>query len=187
MSAKTEDRAHSTYQEKITVWAHLGYAIMKCQVLEHRLADVLFMCEMLNGDKTWSDKNSSMLRYQRLTMGTLRTRLCEVTTLPPDLLDRLNEVCDIRNELAHRYFKPRIDLLLTKTGYEQMAGELDKMSAKIEEVIEVFHKINGLFGRPLGYSTEAIERVAEDFKMYWATLSEAEQKRIEEAGNKRRP
>jgi hypothetical protein len=179
MSESSDERKHSTYPEKITVWAHLGYGIMKCQVLEHRLADVLFMCEMLNGEKSWADKNATMPRYHKMTMGWLKNRLCEATTLPSFLLDGLNEICGIRNELAHRYFKPRIDLLLTRDGAKQMALEIDKMSAKIEEVIEIFHRINNQYGKPLGYSDEAIDRVTHDFGTYWATLPQEERVRIE--------
>lgn len=67
------------------MWAHLGYAIMKCQVLEHRLADVLFMCEMLNGKRSWSDQDSCVPQYQKNTMGWLKNRICESynVTRPP--------------------------------------------------------------------------------------------------------
>jgi hypothetical protein len=173
------ERAHSTYEEKKTAWAHLGYAIMKCQVLEHRLADVLFMCQMLNGDKTWADKDTHVPRYQKQTMGWLKNRLCEVTALPVAIEGKLKEVCEIRNELAHRYFKTRIDLLLTRQGYGQIASEIDGMASKIEDVITAFHAINARCGEPLGYTDEAIDRVAADFGRYLASLPEAERKKFE--------
>ena len=96
-----ENRTHSTYAEKTTLWAHLGYAIMKCQMLEHRLADVLFMCEMLDGVYNWSDQNACVPEYQKKTLGWLRRRIRAIVTLPPSLDNKLSEVLKIRNELAH--------------------------------------------------------------------------------------
>ena len=174
------DRTHSTYSEKMTIWGHLGYAIMKCQVLEHRLADVLFMCEMLNGKYTCQDMKRYVPKYQAQTMGWLRNRIRETTALPEVLDDKLNEVCDIRNELAHRYFKSRMELLHTREGYSKLAEELDGMYRKIEEVISEFHGISSNLGKPLGYSTADINRAKREISEYLSALPDSEREKMQE-------
>ena len=148
------------------------------------MADVLFMCQMLNGDKSWSDKSTLVPHYQKMTMGWLKNRIYEATTLPPMLQDRLEEVCEIRNELAHRFFKQRIDMLLTRDGYGKLINEIEAMYGKIEDVIRDFHTINALHGEPLGYSEGAIERVTRDLANYLASLPNEERAKFEE-GNGR--
>lgn len=175
------ERVHSTYSEKTAVWGHLGYAIMKCQVLEHRLADVLFLCELLNETYRCGQMREKIAVYQKQTMGWLKNRILDVAKVPPSIALQLQEVCDIRNELAHRYFKTRMELLHTKQGFEIMAAELSEKYEKVEQLIDYFHQVSVQLGAPLGYSSEAVGKVRTQIEEYLAGLPEADLERMRRA------
>lgn len=79
-----------------------------------------------------------------------------------------------------------MELLHTRVGYKKIVNELEGMYGTIEEVIDSFHRINELRGKPLGYSDEAIERVQRDYYDYFARLPEDKKKKIVEWNERHR-
>ena len=101
-----------------TVYAHFGLAIYMSQVLEHGLANALLVLDIVPRasavatPESWPEKVDSFYDAQfKRTLGSLIHRLRELTLVPPELEQVLEQALETRNWLSHHYFRERAQRL----------------------------------------------------------------------------
>ena len=120
------------------VYAHYGLALYLAQCLEHQLVNALIYGKLLPsvagytkalGPITRADFENRFDLFTNEhfdeTMGGLITRLKDTRKLPGDFdVQELMRARDVRNFLAHRYFKVRAEDFISIVGMHRMLAEL---------------------------------------------------------------
>jgi hypothetical protein len=108
-----------------TTFAHFGLAYYQASVLEHEIVNVLAMhrlvaarqeAEQLLSDP-WHDKFKA-------TMGALVKQLAACTQADPELAADLMGALQLRNHLAHAFWRDRADDFCTEDGRARMIIDL---------------------------------------------------------------
>jgi hypothetical protein len=140
----------TTERDRLTrdVYAHYGLALYLAQCLEHQLVNALIYGKHLpsivgytkaKGPLTRADFEDRFDLFTNEqfdeTMGGLITRLKDTRELPSnfDLRD-LTRARDMRNLLAHRYFRVRADDFISIVGKQSMLTELQEAQKLFERV-----------------------------------------------------
>jgi hypothetical protein len=130
-----------------TVYAHYGLALYLAQCLEHGLANALLFLDLIpkkarvvrTRDEWRAEFDSFTSRNFGQTLGRLIRDLREVTTVPPELQDKLTHALRQRNWLTHHFFRERAAEFMSARGRDRMIGEL-------EEAQTLFQKADELLG-----------------------------------------
>ncbi len=118
-----------------TTFAHFGLAYYQASVLEHEIVNILAMhrlvaarqdAEQLLSDP-WDDKLKS-------TMGALVKQLEAYTQADPELAADLVEAIQLRNHLAHSFWRDRADGFCTEDGRARMIADLIEARKHFQDV-----------------------------------------------------
>lgn len=117
------------------VYAHFGLALYAAQVLEHGIINLVLYTGVHDGSyRTWEQAEAADAELVKRTMGKLRRALVDQRPDVAHLEELLARAVDLRNFLAHRYFRERSAAFMTEDGRNQMIEELDKAAAFFREV-----------------------------------------------------
>jgi hypothetical protein len=167
----------TTERELLTrdVYAHYGLALYLAQCLEHQLVNALVYGKHLpsvvgyakaRGPLTRSDfEHRFDLFADELfdeTMGGLIARLKETRKLPDNFdIKELMGARDMRNLLAHRYFRLRADDFISIVGLQGMLAELEEAQKLFSRVDTAVTDACLALADAVGVNRDAIDRYME--------------------------
>ena len=145
------------------VYAKYGLAMYFAQCLETGLVNLLVALELKDRDKiTISDIDSLIgINYDK-TLGKLIYSLKEAMKTSEDIETDLKELLDIRNYLAHRYFRVKAIDFMKKDGRQHMLSELECFISKLESGDKKIESITAVIAEQYGITDEAICKSVED-------------------------
>ena len=152
-------------QQKREVFARFGLAMYRAQCLERQIK--LMFVSMYNqkflqvpptGRNPFLDEESI-----RKTLGQIKKELKEKASLSPTLETRLAEAVNLRNWLAHDYFRVREREMLALEGREKMISELQEKADWLQELDREFTDILKNWLCIMGISKEEIESEIENY------------------------
>lgn len=131
------------------VYAHYGLAMYLAQCLEHGIVLALVFAKLLPQVRSESKtvEKFSVFEFEQrfdifmddhfeLTMGGLISRLRTSSKLAATFDADLSKAKNLRNFLAHRYFRERAEELISKIGRHSMLAELQAAQRLFERVDE---------------------------------------------------
>jgi hypothetical protein len=117
------------------VFANFGLAMYTAQVLEHGMINVAHWTSIDNRTiSTMADFDEDNMKLFRQTMGQLKRILMDRRSDIDHLEDLLVRAVQLRNFLAHEYFRQRAAAFLTDEGKVQMIEELRSAVSFFEEI-----------------------------------------------------
>ena len=152
-------------QQKREVFARFGLAMYHAQCLERQIKLMFvsmynqkFLQVPLTGRNPFLDEESI-----RKTLGQIKKELKEKASLSPTLETRLAEAVNLRNWLAHDYFRVREREMLALEGREKMISELQEKADWLQELDREFTDILKNWLCIMGISKEEIESEIENY------------------------
>ena len=152
-------------QQRREVFARYGVAMYYAQCLEHQLG--LMLASMCNHGflSTPQDARDALFDQElSKTLGKMAQSLKEALPVPPTLEDRLTRAVEIRNWLAHRYFRERAREILSVRGREVMISELQERADFLQVLDGEFTGITEKWLSRMGVSSEDIRAEMERFR-----------------------
>ncbi len=151
-SPKMDDVEEDSAKE---VFARFGLAVYQCQCLEHGLANLIMTTQLVRvrpkTRESWEGLIDCVLDDAfTKTFGNLLKALHGVVTVDDRTKQTLLRAKDIRDELAHRFFRERAEDFMTSVGKQRMLDHLSTLSATLEEAILVVDMIEGAVAKHLG-------------------------------------
>lgn len=145
------------------VYAKYGLAMYFAQCLETGLVNLLVALKLKDRDKiTISDIDSLIgINYEK-TLGKLIYSLKEAMEISEDIETNLKELLDIRNYLAHRYFRVKAIDFMKKDGRQHMLSELECFISKLEGGDKKIESITAVIAEQYGITDETIYNSVED-------------------------
>jgi hypothetical protein len=117
------------------VFAKFGLALYQGQVLEHEIVNLIVWSGISAGTYRSPDEmRTADGEMFKKTMGTLKTVLLSRRIDLSHLQNDLIKAVDLRNFLAHKYFRERAAAFTTHDGRERMIAELDSAVVFFEQV-----------------------------------------------------
>ena len=92
---------------------------LRAQAYEDALARFVFMAMRLDGVSAGTER-----RVRRLTLGALQKEYANYCLLETAHADRMRRALEVRNSLAHSFYRRRMHLLETPEGRERVIAEL---------------------------------------------------------------
>lgn len=117
------------------VFARFGLAMYSAQTLEHEIVNLIVWTGIRSGDYTTAEQmeTANAVLFKK-TLGRLKRELLghriDLSHLESDLI----RAVELRNFLAHSYFRERAGAFMTHDGKEQMLTELDDATTFFEKV-----------------------------------------------------
>lgn len=168
----------TTEHDRLTrdVYAHYGLALYLAQCLEHQLVNALIYGKHLpsvvgyakaKGPLTRADFDHRFDLFTDAqfdeTMGGLITRLRETRKLPNNFdIKDLISARDMRNLLAHRYFRERADDFISIVGMQSMLAELQEAQKLFDRVDTAVTDACLALADAAGANRDAIDRYMEN-------------------------
>lgn len=145
------------------VYAKYGLAMYFAQCLETGLVNLLVALKLKDRDKiTISDIDSLIgINYEK-TLGKLIYSLKEAMEISEDIETNLKELLDIRNYLAHRYFRVKAIDFMKKDGRQHMLSELECFISKLEGGDKKIESITAVIAEQYGITDVTICNSVED-------------------------
>ena len=120
-----------------TTFAHFGLACYQASVLEHEIVNVLALNRLVTARRNaeqlisdpWDDK------FKR-TMGVLVEQLGAYAQCDPELAADLVQAVQLRNDLAHRFWRERAEDFCSEAGRARMIAYLIAARKQFEDVDE---------------------------------------------------
>lgn len=164
------------------VYAHYGLAMYLAQCLEHGIVLALVYAKLLHQvrSEARSAGSFSVPEFERrfdifmddhfeLTMGGLISRLRTSSKLANTLYTDLAKAKELRNFLAHNYFRERAEEFLSKVGRISMLEELQDAQRLFERVDEDLKTAANSLAQISGVSLTNLEqRAAEHMAQAYA-------------------
>jgi len=149
------------------VYAKYGLAMYFAQCLETGLVNLLVALKLKDRDKiTRFDIDSLIgINYEK-TLGKLIYSLKEAMKTSEDMETDLKELLDIRNYLAHRYFRVKAIDFMKKDGRQHMLSELECFISKLEGGDKKIESITAVIAEQCGITDETICKSVEDLLKY---------------------
>jgi hypothetical protein len=144
------------------VYAHFGLALYMAQVLEHGIVNLATWTRIHDKSITTfeeSEADSAMLFRQ--TMGSLKMTLLVRRSDIAHLQDLLDRAVELRNFLAHRYFRQRSAALATEDGRNHMIEELSAAHDFFKQVDDELEPLTMQILSALGVDMHMPEVMAE--------------------------
>jgi hypothetical protein len=117
------------------VFAHFGLAMYTAQVLEHGIINLASWTSIQDRTiRTLTESEADSVKLFRQTMGALKTTLMVRRADIRHLDDLLVRSVQLRNFLAHEYFRQRAAAFMTEDGKDQMIEELGRAVAFFQEI-----------------------------------------------------
>ena len=105
--------------------SHFGRAVFQCHVFERRLAMLLATVHGPSPHESTSEAfNTRFDQYCKLPLGRLIEKYRDFGEVPAEIEANLDEMCELRNWLAHRYFWDRAEGVYDRDAREAMIAEL---------------------------------------------------------------
>lgn len=180
------------------VYAHFGLALYLAQCLEHGIVLALVHAKLLPKERARAAARAIPLadfemhfdvfmdEQFALTMGGLISRLRTSTKLPAAFDAELNKARELRNFLAHQYFRERTEELISKSGRVSMLAELQEAQQLFERVDGELKTAADSLARAAGVALSKQEqRVAEYMAQAYAQAAaqdDADNERASEEG-----
>jgi len=145
------------------VYAKYGLAMYFAQCLETGLVNLLVALKLKDRDKiTRYDIDSLIeINYDK-TLGKLISSLKQAMKTSEDLENDLKELLNIRNYLAHRYFRVKAIDFMKKDGRQHMLSELECFISKLEGGDKKIEYITAVIAEQYGITNETICKNVED-------------------------
>lgn len=145
------------------VYAKYGLAMYFAQCFETGLVNLLVALKLKNRDKmTRSDIDSFMEENYEKALGKLISFLKQSIKMSENLETDLKELLNIRNYLAHRYFRVKAIDFMKKDGRQNMLAELDSFKSKLEGGDKKIASITSVVREQYGITDEMISKMKED-------------------------
>ena len=116
------------------VFAYFGLAIHVSNVLEHGVANAVFVARLLPNirgyanSEAWSQAIDAHFEHMfSLTYGNMIRELEKTDSYSDVLIERLWETKRTRDRLVHHFQREAADLMLTRIGRQKMIAEYDKI------------------------------------------------------------
>ena len=126
--------------ESMEVFAHFGLAMHAANVLEHGVANAIFIAALLPRIREFRDADewgeaidAHFEQIFALTFGNMIKKLEKTGSYSAALLVQLHETKETRNYLAHQFQRDAADLMLTASGRRRM---LERYKAIVREFAE---------------------------------------------------
>ena len=145
------------------VYAKYGLAMYLAQCLETGLVNLLVYLEVKDGDKiNGMDIDSFMEENYEKTLGRLINSLKQETEISEKLETELKELLEIRNCLAHRYFRVKAIDFMEKDGRQHMLAELESFISKLQNGDKKIDSIISVMREQYGITDEIISDEVEN-------------------------
>lgn len=145
------------------VYAKYGLAMYFAQCLETGIINLLVALKLKDRGKiTRTDIDLFMEENYQKTLGILISSLKQEMKISEDLENDLKELLDIRNYLAHRYFRIKAFDFMNKNGRQHMISELDYFISKLESLDKKIESITGAILSKYCITDEMINKILED-------------------------
>lgn len=145
------------------VYAKYGLAMYFAQCFETGLVNLLVALKLKNKDKiTRSDIDPFMEENYEKTLGKLISSLKQAMKISEGLEADLKELLDIRNYLAHRYFRVKAIDFMKKDGRQHMLSELKCFISKLESGDKKIESITAVICQRYGITDEIISKMIAD-------------------------
>ena len=145
------------------VYAKYGLAMYLAQCLETGLVNLLVHLEVKDGDKIHSiDIDSFMEENYEKTLGRLINSLKRAMEISENLETELKELLEIRNCLAHRYFRVKAIDFMKKDGRQHMLSELESVISKLQNGDKKIDSIISVMREQYGITDEMISDEVEN-------------------------
>ena len=141
------------------VCARFGAAMFHIQGLERQLAILLATAYGPGLPEITRKEFDNLLEslFQK-TLGSLISRLRQVTDLTDEIEMDLERALSKRNWLAHDYFWDRAVEFMTEKGRTSMIDELEKLGAEFRRLDHQFTQITRVSAQKYGITEEVIEK-----------------------------
>jgi hypothetical protein len=124
------------------VYAKFGLAMYAGQALEYVIATLLEWSGFTSGQYLSHEEwERADINFLRKTLGALRKELLAQPIDLAHLEGDLTRAVELRNFLAHHYFRERIDALTTQEGCKNMLAELEQAVNLLNGVVQKLRSI----------------------------------------------
>lgn len=145
------------------VYAKYGLAMYFAQCIETELVNLLVALKLKDRDKiTRSDIDSFMEENYKKTLGRLIQSLKKAMKIPENLEIELAELLNIRNYLAHHYFRDKATDFVNKDGRQNMLSELELIISKLVNGDKKISSIVSVIREQYGITEEMISKMVDD-------------------------
>lgn len=145
------------------IYAKYGLAMYLAQCLETGLVNLLVYLEVKDGDKINSvDIDLFMEENYEKTLGRLINSLKQAMEISDNLETELKELLEIRNYLAHRYFRVKAIDFMKKDGRQHMLSELESFISKLENGDKKVGSISSVISEQYGITDAMISKTVEE-------------------------
>lgn len=145
------------------VYAKYGLAMYSAQCFETELVGLLVSLKLKDRDKiTRSDLDLFTGKNYEKTLGRLINSLKKAMKISENLETELRELLDIRNYLAHRYFRVKAIDFIKKDGRQRMLSELESIISKLENGDKKLDLIDSVICEQYGITNEMISKITKD-------------------------
>lgn len=145
------------------VYAKYGLAMYIAQCFETGLVNLLVSLKLKDREKIIkSDIDLFMEKNYEKTLGGLIHSLKKVMKTSENLEADLKELLDIRNYLAHRYFRVKAIDFMKKDGRQRMLSELESIISKLENGDKKIDSIISAIYKQYGITNEIVSKIRED-------------------------
>ncbi len=139
------------------IYAKYGLAMYLAQCLETGLVNLLVYLEVKDGDKINSvDIDLFMEENYEKTLGRLINSLKQAMEISENLETELKGLLEIRNCLAHRYFRVKAIDFMKKDGRQHMLSELESVISKLQNGDKKIDSIISVMREQYGITDEMI-------------------------------
>ena len=152
-------------QQRREVFARYGLAMYYAQCLEYQLGLMLAsMCNHEFLDTPHEARDTLFDQELSKTLGQIAQNLKKVMPISPTLKDRLARAVEVRNWLAHRYFRERAKEILSVRGRDVMISELQERADFLQALDREFTGLMEKWLSRMGVSSEDIRAEMERFR-----------------------
>jgi uncharacterized protein with HEPN domain len=145
------------------VYAKYGLAMYSAQCFETGLVNLLISLKLKDREKIIrSDIDLFTEKYYEKTLGRLIHSLKQAMKISENLETELRELLDIRNYLAHRYFRVKAIDFMKKDGRQRMLFELESIISKLENGDKKIDSIDSVICEQYGITNEMVSKKIED-------------------------
>lgn len=154
------------------VYAHYGLAMYLSQVLEHGRVNALIFIDFVPSNmhkfrhrSIWEkhlDEFSS--QHFKTTLGKMINNLKKHITIEADFEEILSKALEVRNYLAHHYFRDRSEIFMTDSGCNKMIKELQEFQKDLQNADKLLESNTRDYRIALGITDEKINAYMQQMK-----------------------
>jgi hypothetical protein len=143
------------------MFAWHGSTMYASQLLEQELAILHLVLRRTQApDLSLEELDSFDSQLSRRTLGRLVRDLEKHPEPAPQLAAILNQYVELRNDLAHHFFKRHDVSLMTSPGIESMISELQDAYDMLRKADELATEVSSTLRKKMGWSEEELQAMA---------------------------